>query len=42
MKTKINIKIQLNQIISDKIKKKCQTKYITIKSLRIKSDIISK
>jgi hypothetical protein len=40
---KVNIKIKLNQILKDEIKKKkIQTKYISIKSLRIKFDIISK
>ena len=43
MKTKVNIKIKLNQILRDEIKKKkIQTKYISIKSLRTKFDIISK
>jgi len=40
IRTKVDIKIKLNQILRDKIKKK--TKYIAIKSLRIKFDIISK
>ena len=39
----VNIKIKFNQILRDEIeKKKFQTKYIKIKSLRIKFDIISK
>jgi len=44
MRTNINIKIKLNQILRDEIKEKKRfiTKYITIKSLRIKFDIISK
>ena len=42
MRTKINIKIKLNQILSDEIKKKIKTKYIAIKNLKIKFDIISK
>jgi hypothetical protein len=43
IKTKVNIKIKLNQILRNKIiKKKIQTKYISIKSLRTKFDIISK
>ena len=42
MKTKVNIKIKLNSILRDKIEKKIQTKYILIKSLRIKFDIINK
>jgi len=36
--TKVNIKIKLNQILRDEIKKK----YISIKSLRTKFDIIRK
>jgi len=41
--TKVNIKIKLNQILRDEIlKKKIQIKYIAIKSLRTKFDIISK
>jgi hypothetical protein len=40
---KVNIKIELNQILRDEIKKKkIQTKYISIKCLRTKFDIISK
>jgi hypothetical protein len=42
MKTKVNIKIKLNSILRDKIEKQIQTKYIPIKSLRIKFDIINK
>jgi len=42
MRTKVNIKIKLNQNLKDEIKKKIQTKYISIKNLRIKFDIISK
>jgi hypothetical protein len=43
MRTKVNIKIKSNQILRDKIEKKeIQTKYILIKSLRIKFDIINK
>jgi hypothetical protein len=43
MRIKVNIKIKLNQILRDEIeKKKTQTKYISIKSLRTKFDIISK
>ena len=42
MRTKVNIKIKLNQILRDEIKKQIQTKYISIKSLSIKFDIISK
>jgi hypothetical protein len=39
----INIKIKLNQILRDKIKKKrFKTKYIAIKSLRIKFNVINK
>jgi hypothetical protein len=41
--TKVNIKIKLNQILRDEIeKKKILIKYIAIKSLRIKFEIISK
>jgi len=42
MRTNVNIKIKLNQILRDEIEKKIQTKYISIKNLRIKFDIISK
>jgi len=42
IRTKVNIKIKLNQILRDKIEKKIQTKYILIKSLRINFDIINK
>jgi hypothetical protein len=42
IKTKIDIKIKLNQILRVEIeRKKIKTKYIIIKSLRIKFDIIS-
>jgi hypothetical protein len=41
MRTKFNIKIKSNQILKDEIKK-IQTKYISIKSLRIKFNIINK
>ena len=41
--TKIDIKIKLNQIIRNEIKKKrFKTKYIAIKKLKIKFNIISK
>jgi hypothetical protein len=40
---KVDIKIKLNQILSDELKKKrFKTKYIAIKSSMIKFDIISK
>jgi len=43
IKTKVNIKIKLNQILRDKTeKKRFKRKYIAIKSLRTKFDIISK
>jgi len=43
MRIKVDIKIKLNQILRDGIsKKRLQVKYIAIKSLRIKFDIISK
>jgi hypothetical protein len=42
MRTNVNIKIKLNQILRDEIEKKIQIKYISIKILRIKFDIISK
>jgi len=43
MRTKINIKIKLNQILRDEIKKKNSNKiYLLIKNLRIKFDIINK
>ena len=38
--TKINIKMKLNQNLSNEIKKN-QTKYISIKSLMTKFDIIN-
>jgi hypothetical protein len=39
---KINIKIKLNQILRNKIKNKLKTKYISIKNLIIKFNIINK
>jgi hypothetical protein len=44
MRIKVDIKNKLNQILKDEIEKKKIQKniYITIKSLRIKFDIISK
>jgi hypothetical protein len=42
MRIKVNIKIKLNQILRVEIKKKIQTKYISIKSLITKFDTISK
>jgi hypothetical protein len=36
MKTKVNIKIKLNQILRGEIEKKIKIKYIAIKSLRTK------
>jgi hypothetical protein len=43
MRTKVNIKIKSNQILKDKIgKKRFKIKYIAIKSLRTKFNIISK
>jgi hypothetical protein len=43
IRTKVDIKIKLNQILRDEIeKKRFKTKYIAIKSLRTKFDIISK
>jgi hypothetical protein len=43
MRTKVKIKIKLNQILRGEIKKKrFKTKYIAIKSLRTKFIIISK
>ena len=44
MRTKIDIKIKLNQILRDEIarKKRFKTKYIAIKSSMIKFDIINK
>jgi hypothetical protein len=42
-RTKVDIKIRLNKIINDEIKKKLfKIKYIAIKKLRIKFDIINK
>jgi hypothetical protein len=42
IKIKVDIKIKLNQILRGEIEKKIKTKYIAIKSLMIKIDIISK
>jgi hypothetical protein len=42
IRIKVDIKIKLNQILRDEIEKKIKTKYIAIKSLRTKFDIISK
>jgi len=42
VRTKVDIKIKLNQISKDKIEKKFKTKYIIIKNLKTKFDIISK
>jgi len=44
MRTKVYIKIKLNQILKDEIeiKKEFKTKYITIKKLRTKFNIINK
>jgi len=43
MRTKVNIKIKLNQILKGKIEqKKFKTKYIAIKRLRTKFFIIKK
>jgi hypothetical protein len=43
IKTKVNIKIKLNQILRGEIEqKKFKTKYIAIKRLRIKFFIINK
>jgi len=43
MRIKVDIKIKLNQILRDEIEKKIfKTKYIAIKCLRTKFDIISK
>jgi len=42
MRINVNIKIKLNQILRDEIEKKIQAKYISIKNLRIKFDIINK
>jgi len=39
---KIDIKIKLNKILSNKIEKKIKTKYIPIKSLGTKFNIINK
>jgi len=43
--TRVNIKIKLNQVIRNEIKKnikKSKTKYITIKRLSTKFDMINK
>jgi len=42
MRTKVDLKIKLNQILRYEIKKKFKIKYIAIKNLSIKFDIISK
>ena len=43
MGSKVDIKIKFNQILEDEIeKKRFKTKYIAIKRLRIKFDIINK
>jgi hypothetical protein len=43
MRIKIDIKIKLNKIIRDEIKKKrFKTRYISIRSLRTKFNIINK
>jgi len=43
IRTKVDIKIKSNEILRDEIeKKRFKTKYIAIKSLRTKFDIISK
>ena len=42
MRIKVGIKFKLNQILMDKIKKKIKIKYITIKRLNTKLDIINK
>jgi hypothetical protein len=42
IRNKIDIKIKLNQILRDEIEKKIKTKYIAIKNLRTKFDIIGK
>jgi hypothetical protein len=42
MRTKINIKIKLNQILKGVIEKKFKIKFIALKNLRIKFVIISK
>jgi len=46
MRTKVNIKVKLNQILRDEIEKQIQkrikTKCIAIKKLKIKFDIINK
>jgi hypothetical protein len=43
IRTKVNMKIKSNSILKDEIKKKrFKTKYIAIKSLKTKFDIINK
>jgi hypothetical protein len=42
IRTKVDIKIKLNQILRDEIEKKIKTKYIAIKNLMVKFDMISK
>ena len=42
IKIEVNIKIKLNQILRSEIEKKNKTKYIAIKSLKIKFVIINK
>ena len=42
IRIKVNIKIKLNQILKDESEKKNQTKYLAIKSLSTKFDIINK
>jgi len=42
IRTKIDIKIKLNQILRDEIKKIFKIKYIAIKSLKAKFNRISK
>jgi len=42
MRIKVDIKIKLNQILRDKIKKRLKSKYISIKRLNINFDIINK
>jgi len=42
MRTKVYIKIKLNQILRNEIEKKIKIKYITIERLMTKFDIINK
>jgi hypothetical protein len=42
MRSKVDIKSKLNQIVRDEIEKKIKTKYIENKRLRIKFNIINK